>query len=55
MTEQEEKLLHIIREGKDPAALMVVALEAITACLRKPGPSQSPTPVSLESDGETDQ
>lgn len=53
MTEQEEKLLLIIREGKDPAALMVVALEAITACLRQPGPPQAQILSALESDGET--
>lgn len=51
MTDKEEKLLHIIRDGKDPAALMVVALEAVTACLRQPGQSVLPYPADLESDG----
>lgn len=53
MTEQEEKLLHIIREGKDPAALMVVALEAIAVCLRQSGPPQEQILSAPESAGET--
>lgn len=55
MTQREEQLLKIIREGNDPAAFMVVALEAITACLRQPGPSESPCPVVQESSDEKDQ
>lgn len=53
MTEREMRLLKIIREGNDPAALMAVALEAITACLRQPGPSESPCPAAPVSAAET--
>lgn len=53
MTEREEQLLKIIREGKDPSALMAAALDAITACLRQPGPSESPCPAAPVSAAET--
>lgn len=54
MTEREMRLLKIIREGEDPAALMAVALDAITACLRQPGPSEAPCPAAPASACETD-
>ena len=53
MTEQEERLLHIIREGNDPAALMMVALEAMAVCLRQSGPPQAQILSAPASDGET--
>lgn len=46
MTNREEKLLAIIRGGKDPAALMAVAAQAIIACQRPPAPSGSPCPAA---------
>ena len=47
MTDRERELLTIIRGSRDPAALMLVAAEAITACLRPPGLSESPSPAAL--------
>ena len=55
MTEREDLLLKTIRESKDPAALLVVALEAITACLQRPEPSRSQNPAAPASVGGTDQ
>jgi len=49
MTDRERELLTIIRGSRDPAALMLVAAEAITACLRPPGPFESPSPAALAS------
>lgn len=46
MTGREEQLIHMIRESNDPAALMVVALEAITAFLPPPEPSELPCPAA---------
>ena len=46
MTDREELLIKTIREGKDPAALMLVALEAITACLQRPEPTRSQNPAA---------
>lgn len=40
LSEQEEKLLHIIRESKDPAELLQVALETAADCLRRLGRSE---------------
>lgn len=54
MTEQEEKLLSIIRGSSDPAALMLVAAQAITACLQQPEPCGSPCPAAPASAAETD-
>ena len=54
MTDQERELLTIIRRSRDPAALMLVAAEAITACLQQPGPSGSPCPAAPASADETD-
>ena len=34
MKEREEKLLSIIRRSSDPAVLMLVAAQTITACLQ---------------------
>ena len=46
MTEKESQLLAIIRGGKDPAALLAVAAQTITACQRPPEPSGSPCPAA---------
>lgn len=46
MTDRERELLTIIRGSRDPAALMLVAAEAITACLRPPEQSESPFPAA---------
>ena len=54
MTDQERELLTIIRRSRDPAALILVAAEAITACLRPPGPSGSPYPAAPASTDETE-
>ena len=53
MTEQEMQLLTIIRGSKDPAALMLVAAQAITSCLRLPERSESPCPADPASADET--
>ena len=54
MTDQERELLTIIRRSRDPAALMLVAAQAITSYLRPPGPSGSPYPAAPASADETD-
>ena len=54
MTEREAKLLSIIRGSSDPAALMLVAAQAITACLQQPEPCGSPCPADPVSAAETD-
>ena len=54
MTEQEAKLLSIIRGSRDPAALMLVAAQAITVCLQQPEPCGSPCPAAPASAAETD-
>lgn len=54
MTEREDLLLKTIREGKDPAALMIAALEAITFCLQQPELSQLQNPAAPASVGGTD-
>lgn len=53
MTEQEMQLLTIIRGSRDPAALMLVAAQAITSCLRPPERSGLPCPADPASAGET--
>ena len=55
MTEREFQLLNLIRTGKDPAALFLVAMENITACLKQPAPSEAPCPAAPASGGGTDQ
>ena len=55
MTEKEHQLLTIIRGSKDPAALLAVAAQAITACQRPPAPSGLPCPAAPASDTGTDQ
>lgn len=35
LNEREEKLLRIIRESEDPAALILIALEAAADCLKQ--------------------
>ena len=52
MSPNEIKLLSVIRESKDPAAMLAIAMDAITACLRQPAPYESPSPVVQESDVE---
>lgn len=52
MSEREYRLLKIIRESKDPAAVLLAAMEAVTACLRQPGPSGSPSPAAPASADE---
>lgn len=53
MTDREARLLSIIRQSKDPAALMAAAAEAITVCLQQPAPCESPCPADPASDAET--
>lgn len=45
MSENELRLLSIIRQSKDPAAVLVAAMEAVTACLRQPEPYGAPSPA----------
>lgn len=45
MSENELRLLSIIRQSKDPAAVLVAAMEAVTACLRQPEPCGAPSPA----------
>lgn len=45
MTPNELRLLSVIRESKDPAAVLAVAIKAVTACLRQPVPCGSPSPA----------
>lgn len=54
MTNREKELLAIIRGSRDPAALMLVAAQAITSCLRLPEPCGSPCPADPASADETD-
>lgn len=54
MKEKESQLLAIIRRGKDPAALLAVAAQAITVCQRPPAPSGSPCPAAPASAAGTD-
>ena len=54
MTEKESQLLTIIRGGKDPAALLAVAAQAITVCQRPPAPFGLPYPAALVSAAGTD-
>lgn len=53
MKNNEQQLLTIIRESKDPEQLMQVAMEAIIACLQQPGQCESPPPAVLVLSGET--
>lgn len=46
MSENELRLLSIIRESKDPAAVLTAAMEAVTACLQQPEPYGSPSPAA---------
>ena len=52
MSPNEIKLLSVIRESKDPEAVLAIAIDAITACLRQPAPCESPSPAELESNAE---
>ena len=45
MSENELRLLSIIRQSKDPAAVLVAAMEAVTVCLRQPEPCGAPSPA----------
>lgn len=54
MTEREKMLLTIIRGSRDPAALMLVAAQTITACLQRLEPCGSPCPAAPASVAETD-
>ena len=54
MNTYEREFLTLIRTSKDPAALIDVALQAITACLQQPSPSGSPSPADLVTTCGTD-
>ncbi len=54
MTQKERELLAIIRGSKDPAAVMAVAVQAITACLRPPVQSELPCLAAPASAAGTD-
>ncbi len=54
MTQKEKELLAIIRGSKDPTAVMAVAVQAITACLRPPAPCESPCLAAPASAAGTD-
>lgn len=45
MSENELRLLSIIRDSKDPAAVLAAAMEAVTACLQQPEPCGVPSPA----------
>lgn len=45
MTPNELRLLIVIRESKDPAAVLAAAMKAVKACLRQPAPCGSPSPA----------
>lgn len=45
MSENELRLLSIIRQSKDPEAVLVAAMEAVTVCLRQPEPCGAPSPA----------
>ena len=53
MTSREERLLSIIRSSRDPAALLVIAAQAIIACQQPPAPCGSPCPADPASADET--
>lgn len=53
MINKEKKLLDIIRGSKDPAALLVIAAQAIIACQQPPAPCGSPCPADPASADET--
>ena len=53
MSKNELRLLSIIRESKDPAAVLAAAMEAVTACLQQPEPCGAPSPADPASAAET--
>ena len=55
MSKNELRLLSIIRESKDPAAVLAAAMEAVTACLQQPEPCGAPSPVGLREDAGINQ
>lgn len=52
LTEREKKLLQIIRESEDPIALLMVALEAASDCLKQLEQTEQPGPAPLKESGE---
>lgn len=54
MTPNELRLLSVIRESKDPVAVLAIAIETVTACLRQPVPCGSPSPADPVSTAGTE-
>ena len=54
VSENELRLLSIIRASKDPAAVLAAAMKAVTACLQQPEPCGAPSPADPASAAGTE-
>lgn len=52
MTEKELELIGLIKKGKEPAQLLVIAITAISECLRQNEQPEQPYLAALVLEGE---